>query len=217
MVSGPSSTGSDWSKMSSISDVSLLLERVAAMGTDVSVCAQILAAPGAGEGKLCTTTRAGIFFQIERGAAVGAEIDTTGRTLVVVLTDRLAAIAAETGSFDLRFLSVRLCFLVLILKPFIQLHAAVRADRGVFRNLLIAVGAKDAIFVVFSLPFILKAFFHLCATVRADRGIGRDLLVTLRTVETELGSALGADRIVGVHLGPALETDGLHLLKLVLI
>jgi hypothetical protein len=117
------------------------------------------------------------------------------------------------GTFDLA-LRFTVYVFVVFLKPLVQLYAAVGADRGIGRDLLVAIGTIQTILVVVLLAgsLVLKAFVQLGATTGADRGIGRDLFVALWTVIAEFGPTLGTDGVVGIHLGPALRTDRLVLL-----
>jgi hypothetical protein len=113
------------------------------VGANIVIGPQILTALRAAKGELCTALRADDVVSIQGVSTVGAEVHTTRGALFVVLIDRLAAIAAERSSLWL-FRCLRLAFGFYVLKTLVQFGAAVGTNRGIGRNLLVALGAVEA-------------------------------------------------------------------------
>jgi hypothetical protein len=123
----------------------LLLKLVATVRTHIILGGEILATLRTGKGELSSARGANLIVSIQGAAAVRAEIDTTGGAFVIVLADRLAAIATKGSSlnFGTRFYLFSR-FSTFVLKPLLKLSTTMRAEGLLGRDLLITHGAKEA-------------------------------------------------------------------------
>jgi hypothetical protein len=119
----------------------LCFELKAAIGANVVVASDILAALRAGKDKLCATVGAHIVVGAKGVAAIRAQIHTAVGANFVVLANRLAAVAAKCGPLDNRLFFCLFCLFLFVYNAFVQLGAAVWAHRGVGGDLLVTYGA----------------------------------------------------------------------------
>jgi hypothetical protein len=124
----------------------LLLKFVATVRTDIVFGVKILAALGAGEGELCTAGGTDLIIGIQGIAAVRAEVHATGRTFLIVLVDRLAAIATKGGALEAGAGLTLLCGRLgtFVFETLLEFSATMGTDCRLGRDLFITCGTIEA-------------------------------------------------------------------------
>lgn len=203
----------------------VLVEFKAALGADGGFSSQVLTAFRTGERKLCSAVGASLVFGAQRTAAIRTQVHAARWAFLVLSADRLPAVAAIGGAATLLFVTA-IRFGYIVLELFIQLRSTVGADRGLGRDLLVALGAVETKlgsavgadgFLGIHVCAALGARHHLRviefgAAVRTYRGVGGDLLAAFGAVKGKLCAALRADSSVRFQFCATIGAQVIHLI-----